>query len=138
MRDFYLGMRGLWVCFLATYGEAAGRGLTTLSFIGAVFVAALNLIVRHNMLAAAGNPKLASLNLEIMNIASTVGVIAAIFGFCGHFLRRRGIYEARTEVIEALEDDRAIDKIIFKHKHNRHQADWLKYIKHLKQSQGEG
>ncbi|RWR26295.1 hypothetical protein D2T29_20900 [Sinirhodobacter populi] len=108
-----------WRGFLSAYGETLGAALTLVSFFMAFFVGALNFMVRRSMADVVANPGLGEFNKVVMEYAGTVGMAAAVVGFIGHWLRRKGIDEANKAIIEDLRSARQIDKIISDYSHEK-------------------
>jgi len=117
-----------WRDFLASYGDEVGRAMTVVSFVLAFLVAAMNFLVRNSMPQVPNNADLADFNVIIMTYAGSIALIGAISGALGHWLRRRGIYEAEQAINADLDSELEIDLMISKYKDNRSQSALLRRI----------
>ena len=105
-----------WRSFLSDYGETFGATLTLVSLTLALFVGLLNFMVRRSMSDVVANPVLGEFNTVVMEFAGIVGIVGALVGFFGNWLRRKGIDEAGKAIIEVLKSERQTDEIINEYK----------------------
>ncbi|MEP1941714.1 MAG: hypothetical protein ABJJ03_01220 [Sulfitobacter sp.] len=117
-----------WQEFLASSGNAVGQKLTVVSIVLAVLVASMNFLVKQNMMQVPNKADLAEFNFLLMTFAGYIAITGAILGGLGHWLRRRGIYEAEQAINADLESALEIDLIIAKYKNNRSQSALLRRI----------